>query len=86
MPENKRSNDLRKSLLEETSQTDTNNFQSPNSAFQKIGVFSERSGTTASRSVNSSTHTPYSQMPEENPNKASASATDSQAQGGCCIS
>ena len=84
MPENKTSNDLRKSLLEETSQTDTNNFQSPNSAFQKIGVFSERSGTTASRSVNSSTHPHYSKMPEEKSNKAPA--TDSQAQGGCCIS
>lgn len=84
MPENKRSNDLRKSLLGETRQTNTDNFQSTNSAFEKIGVFSERSGTTASRSVNSSTHTHYSKMPEENPNKAPA--TDSQAQGGCCIS
>ena len=84
MPENKTSNDLKKSLLGETSQTNTNNFQSRNSAFQPIGVFSRRSVTTASSSANPSAHAHYSKMPEENPNKAPA--TDSQDQGGCCIS
>ncbi len=84
MPENKTSNDLRQSLLEENSQNNTNNFQSPNSAFQQVRFFSQRQNPATSNAANSSTHTHYSKMSEENPNKSPA--TDSQAQGGCCIS
>ena len=84
MPENKTSNDLRESLLKETSQTNTDNFQSTNSAFQQVRFFPQRQNPATSNAANSSTHTHYSKMPEEKSNKALA--TDSQAQGGCCIS
>ncbi len=84
MPENKRSNDLRKSLLEENSQNNTNNFQSRNSAFQQVRFFPQRQKPATPNAANPSIDTLYSKMPEEKSNKAPA--TDSEAQGGCCIS